>query len=171
MWLHEIFHDAFVAACPYHIRVRILVINIPIFINSNCSCKSVEFFQFKKGFFKCFVCSFNPAKGRNRQAAKDENFDSSKSIEAHGDGRLHSSEKFCQLCLRNDVCGGLKTLDDAGTRAVYVHQTCMLSVNEAYNKGDKIAFICGKKDKSIHYCPTVKLNRMLIDSISKVSYI
>ena len=124
-----------------------------------------------KGFFKCFVCSFNPAKGRNRQAAKDENFASSKSIEAHGDGRLHSSEKFCQLCLRNDVCGGLKTLDDAGTRAVYVHQTCMLSVNEAYNKGDKIAFICGKKDKSIHYCPTVKLNRMLIDSISKVSYI
>ena len=67
-----------------------------------------------------------------------------KHVEAKGDGGVHDTA-FCQLCLRSDVCGGLKQTNDKGA-AIWVHEGYIQCIPEAFNTDSKIHFKCKGKE-------------------------
>lgn len=118
------------------------------------------------GFFVCDVCRANG--GRNiHEIARVRNMPKAlpDDVEAKGDGRVHTGA-FCQLCLRNDVCGGLKQTND-GDAEIWVHQACIQCIPEAFNRESKIHFQVGKKEAVVS--DIVTQNETHIEEVLMVS--
>jgi hypothetical protein len=104
------------------------------------------------GFFLCDVCRRNQtdSKVTAPKYKNDAYFFMKETVEAKCDGRVHP-DVTCELCLRKDVCGGLKLL--AASVNNWVHLACVQCIPEAFCQDNKVCFgtiTKEKKGKTVH---------------------